>query len=100
MVLCCRSDVNFSSGKYFGSEEKALELLPFCAGLEAVGVVAAVGEGVTNFAPGMPVGHMSYGEKPSSCLAKVAGVVSGTKSPRTRSHQHPEFVLSSRGPSY
>ncbi len=53
--------MNFTSGKYFGSEEKALALLPFGAGLEAVGVVAAVGQGVSELVPGMPVGSMTYG---------------------------------------
>jgi NADPH:quinone reductase-like Zn-dependent oxidoreductase len=57
-----RSDVNFSSGKYFGSEEKALSLLPFGAGLEAVGVVAAVGPGTKDLVPGTIVASMMHGE--------------------------------------
>lgn len=40
------SDVNFTSGRYFGSPEESAKLLPFDAGFEAVGVVAAVGPGV------------------------------------------------------
>ena len=40
------SDVNFTSGRYFGSPERSAKQLPFYAGFEAVGVVAAVGEGV------------------------------------------------------
>ncbi len=40
------SDVNFTSGRYFGSPEQSAKQLPFYAGFEAVGVVAAVGEGV------------------------------------------------------
>ena len=41
------SDVNYSSGRYFGSPEESAKLLPFDAGFEAVGVVAAVGPNVT-----------------------------------------------------
>ena len=40
------SDVNFTSGRYFGTPEQSAKQLPFYAGFEAVGVVAAVGEGV------------------------------------------------------
>ncbi|KAL3679178.1 hypothetical protein R1sor_022134 [Riccia sorocarpa] len=50
------SDVNFSSGRYFG-------VLPFNAGFEAVGVVAGLGEGVegVKLVPGSPVAFMNYG---------------------------------------
>ena len=40
------SDVNFTSGRYFGIKE-ATRRLPFPAGFEAVGAVAAVGPGVS-----------------------------------------------------
>lgn len=40
------SDVNFTSGRYFGSPEESAKKLPFYAGFEAAGVVAAVGKGV------------------------------------------------------
>lgn len=40
------SDVNFSSGKYFGKPEVAEKMLPFSAGFESVGVVASVGYAV------------------------------------------------------
>jgi hypothetical protein len=55
------SDVNFSSGRYFGAPATAAARLPFTAGFEAVGIVAAVGAGVTGWAPGAPVGSFSYG---------------------------------------
>ena len=40
------SDINFTSGRYFGTPEQSAKLLPFDAGFEAVGVVAAVAPGV------------------------------------------------------
>jgi NADPH:quinone reductase-like Zn-dependent oxidoreductase len=46
------SDVNFTSGRYFGSPEEAAKKLPFDAGFEAVGVVAGVGPGVTGMIHG------------------------------------------------
>ncbi len=55
------SDVNFSSGRYFGAPAAAAARLPFTAGFEAVGVVAAVGAGVRGWAPGAPCGSFSYG---------------------------------------
>jgi NADPH:quinone reductase-like Zn-dependent oxidoreductase len=45
------SDVNFTSGRYFGSPEQSAKLLPFDAGFEAVGVVAAVGADVKGANP-------------------------------------------------
>ena len=41
------SDVNFSSGRYHPSIEQAQASLPFDAGFEAVGAVAAVGQQVS-----------------------------------------------------
>ena len=41
------SDINFTAGRYFGSVQETQKRLPFNAGFEAVGVVAAVGPGVT-----------------------------------------------------
>lgn len=55
------SDVNYSAGKYFGSQAAAEKRLPFAAGFEAVGVVAAVGPGVQGLAVGQPVATMTYG---------------------------------------
>ncbi len=47
------SDVNFSSGRYHASVEQAQASLPFDAGFEAVGAVAAVGPQVSG-TPGVP----------------------------------------------
>ena len=55
------SDVNFSSGRYFGGEAAAKAKLPFAAGFETVGVVAAVGDAAAGWAPGMACGSFSYG---------------------------------------
>ena len=59
------SDVNFTAGRYFGGARKAAELLPFDAGFESVGVVAALGPGVAEehpeLAPGQPVATTTYG---------------------------------------
>lgn len=41
------SDINFTAGRYFGSVKESEKRLPFNAGFEAVGIVAAVGEGVS-----------------------------------------------------
>ena len=53
------SDVNFSSGRYHASIEQAQASLPFDAGFEAVGAVAAVGPQVSG-TPHAPL--------PESCL--------------------------------
>lgn len=55
------SDVNFSSGRYFGGEAAAKSKLPFAAGFETVGVVAAAGADAAGWAPGMACGSFSYG---------------------------------------
>ncbi|KAI5073037.1 hypothetical protein GOP47_0011050 [Adiantum capillus-veneris] len=57
------SDVNYTAGLYFGSKEKAVSKLPFDAGFEAVGIIAAVGKGVTreDLFVGAPVATLSYG---------------------------------------
>ncbi|KAG2304996.1 hypothetical protein Bca52824_033647 [Brassica carinata] len=52
------SDVNFSSGRYFsGGSPK----LPFDAGFEGVGLIAAVGESVKNLQVGTPAALMTFG---------------------------------------
>ncbi|KAL0649314.1 hypothetical protein Bca4012_092005 [Brassica carinata] len=52
------SDVNFSSGRYFtGGSPK----LPFDAGFEGVGLIAAVGESVKNLEVGTPAAVMTFG---------------------------------------
>ncbi|MCO5603829.1 hypothetical protein L7F22_057982 [Adiantum nelumboides] len=57
------SDVNYSAGLYFGSKEKAVSMLPFDAGFEGVGIIAAVGKGVTreDLLVGAPVATLNYG---------------------------------------
>eukprot|EP00898_Chlorokybus_atmophyticus_P007525 jgi/Chlat1/7774/Chrsp66S07236 len=55
------SDVNYSAGRYFKNRSEALQRLPFDAGFEAVGVVAAVGPDVKGVAVGTPVACMAYG---------------------------------------
>jgi hypothetical protein len=48
---CCTginaSDINYTAGRYFGSPEVAAKRLPFDAGFEAVGAVAAAGPDVS-----------------------------------------------------
>ncbi len=41
------SDINYTAGRYFGSPEVAAKRLPFDAGFESVGVVAATGPDVS-----------------------------------------------------
>lgn len=56
------SDVNFSSGRYFsGSSEEISSRLPFDAGFEAVGLIAAVGDSVKNLSIGTPAAIMTFG---------------------------------------
>lgn len=55
------SDINFTAGRYFGSVKESEKRLPFNAGFEAVGIVAAVGEGVSGMQVGQPVAEMGYG---------------------------------------
>lgn len=54
------SDVNYTAGRYFGSPAAAEARLPFPAGFEAVGVVAAAAPGV-QLPPGTPAATMEYG---------------------------------------
>jgi hypothetical protein len=49
------------SCRYFGSVAAAEKRLPFDAGFEAVGVVAAAAPGVESVAVGQPVATMTYG---------------------------------------
>ncbi|GLT37477.1 hypothetical protein SLA2020_117930 [Shorea laevis] len=56
------SDVNFSSGRYFSGKNGDLSsLLPFDAGFEAVGIIAAVGDSVRGLRVGTPAAVMTYG---------------------------------------
>lgn len=56
------SDVNFSSGRYFSGNNKDIQSrLPFNAGFEAVGLIAAVGDSVSHLKIGSPAAFMSFG---------------------------------------
>ncbi|KAH9314270.1 hypothetical protein KI387_022897, partial [Taxus chinensis] len=55
------SDVNYTSGRYFGNAREASSRLPFDAGFESVGIIAAIGDSVQNLNIGAPVAAMSYG---------------------------------------
>ncbi|KAI3445998.1 hypothetical protein Pfo_002663 [Paulownia fortunei] len=56
------SDVNFSSGKYFSGDNKDIvSLLPFDAGLQAVGIIAAIGDSVKHLKVGTPAAIMTFG---------------------------------------
>ncbi|KAL9271223.1 putative quinone oxidoreductase, partial [Drosera capensis] len=56
------SDVNFSSGQYFGGNENDLNgHLPFDAGFEAVGILAARGESVHDLIVGTPAAVLAFG---------------------------------------
>ncbi|XP_068320021.1 uncharacterized protein [Pyrus communis] len=56
------SDVNYSSGRYFSGKTKDTESrLPFDCGFEAVGIIAAVGDFVTNLQVGTPAAIMTFG---------------------------------------
>ncbi|WOH04726.1 hypothetical protein DCAR_0624138 [Daucus carota subsp. sativus] len=56
------SDVNFSSGRYFSGNSKEIESrLPFNAGFEAVGIIAAVGDSVRHLNVGSPAAIMTFG---------------------------------------
>ncbi|TYH29407.1 hypothetical protein ES288_A01G008900v1 [Gossypium darwinii] len=65
-------DVNFSAGRYFqGNKEEISSLLPFDAGFEAVGIIAAIGDSVRNLKVGTPAALMSCG-----CYAEFVKVPS------------------------
>jgi NADPH:quinone reductase-like Zn-dependent oxidoreductase len=54
--------VNFSSGRYFsGNPKEIASRLPFDAGFEGVGIVAAVGDSVNHIKVGTPVALMTFG---------------------------------------
>ncbi|KAJ8423302.1 hypothetical protein Cgig2_002565 [Carnegiea gigantea] len=56
------SDVNFSSGRYFGGSSNDLGgKLPFDAGFEAVGIIAALGDSVVDLRIGTPAAVMTFG---------------------------------------
>ncbi|EEF43705.1 prostaglandin reductase-3 [Ricinus communis] len=56
------SDVNFSSGRYFSGNNKDIaSRLPFDAGFELVGIIAALGESVRDLKVGTPAAIMTFG---------------------------------------
>ncbi|KAK6136876.1 hypothetical protein DH2020_029388 [Rehmannia glutinosa] len=56
------SDVNFSSGRYFsGGKKDIASQLPFDAGFEAVGIIAAIGDSVKHLKVGTPAAIMTFG---------------------------------------
>lgn len=55
------SDINYTAGRYSGSPAEAAAKLPFDAGFESVGVVAAVGPGVADLKPGDAVATLADG---------------------------------------
>ncbi|CAL5218387.1 g58 [Coccomyxa viridis] len=55
------SDINYTAGRYFGSPEIAAKRLPFDAGFESVGAVAATGPDVSGLRVGQPVAELAYG---------------------------------------
>ncbi|XP_050209607.1 uncharacterized protein LOC126660257 [Mercurialis annua] len=56
------SDVNFSSGRYFSGDDKDIQSrLPFDAGFEAVGLIAALGDSVRHLKVGTSAAIMTYG---------------------------------------
>ncbi|XP_037493934.1 prostaglandin reductase-3 isoform X2 [Jatropha curcas] len=69
------SDVNFSSGRYFtGNKNDISSRLPFDAGFEAVGIIAALGESVRDLKIGTPAAIMTFGSYAEfTVLAKLAG---------------------------
>ncbi|KAG8368363.1 hypothetical protein BUALT_Bualt15G0037700 [Buddleja alternifolia] len=83
------SDVNFSSGWYFsGSNADIASRLPFDAGFEAMGVIAAIGDSVKHLKVGTPAAIMTFGT--FGCYAEFTMVPSKHILPVAR--PDPEFV--------
>ncbi|XP_030524997.1 prostaglandin reductase-3 [Rhodamnia argentea] len=71
------SDVNFSSGRYFeGGKGDVGSRLPFDAGFEAVGIIAAVGDPVKDLKVGMPAALMTYGSYAEFTMVPAKHVLS------------------------
>ncbi|KDO42469.1 hypothetical protein CISIN_1g014395mg [Citrus sinensis] len=60
-LLWIYGQVNFSSGRYFSDGNDIGSRLPFDAGFEAVGLIAAVGDSVNNVKVGTPAAIMTFG---------------------------------------
>ncbi|KAK3420604.1 hypothetical protein EUGRSUZ_G01454 [Eucalyptus grandis] len=71
------SDVNFSSGRYFqGGKGDVGSRLPFDAGFEAVGIIAAVGDSVKDLKVGMPAALMTFGSYAEFTMVPAKHVLS------------------------
>ncbi|XP_030466658.2 uncharacterized protein LOC115685707 [Syzygium oleosum] len=71
------SDVNFSSGRYFqGGKGDVGSRLPFDAGFEAVGIIAAVGDSVKDLKVGMPAAMMTFGSYAEFTMVPAKHVLS------------------------
>lgn len=71
------SDVNFSSGRYFqGGKADVGSRLPFDAGFEAVGIIAAVGDSVKDLKVGMPAALMTFGSYAEFTMVPAKHVLS------------------------
>lgn len=69
------SDVNFSSGRYFsGNKKEVSATLPFDAGFEGVGLVAAVGDSV-DLKVGTPVALMTFGSYAEFTMVPVKHLI-------------------------
>lgn len=73
---CCTginaSDINFTAGRYFGSPEVAAKRLPFDAGFEAAGAVAAAGPDVSGMHKCPSSFPDRFRQKPSLAVGAVA----------------------------
>ena len=88
---CNASDINFSAGRYSKAGGGATTTLPFPCGFEAVGIVAAVGAGVTDWAPGDVVAELANG-----CFAEC-GVVKASRALRVTSPSPASVALLTSG---
>ncbi|GMH03280.1 hypothetical protein Nepgr_005119 [Nepenthes gracilis] len=84
------SDVNFSSGHYFDGNKNLTGRLPFDAGFEAVGIIAALGESVHDLKIGMSAAVMMFG-----CYAEFMTVPSKYVLPVPRPDPEVVAMLSS-----
>lgn len=81
------SDVNFSAGRYQASIAEAQAALPFDAGFEAVGAVAALGPQVSG---GSLLCYLCFFSKAQCCLYMQPAVMSFASAP----HLHPTMTFS------
>ena len=76
--------INFTSGRYHGGSKAPGLTLPFDAGFEAAGVIAALGPGVKGLSVGQSVATMTYGgfSEYAVVSAKQCLPVSGRPTPQ------------------